>query len=262
MSCGVSSKATLKNWAALGSLSRPASISVHRAPSRVPACVLLGVLTSALLHGLPFSLSAFVPGRMEAEDSSGCCTRRSLSTSLTGLVTGLLPMQMPVHSDEVPTPELDKLLKDKEASVRSAEAELSRSKILLDQEKKLQKREKAILGSDDLEGEVKLENEEGKLESKDRAEEKRLLQEEKKLDENRARLLAEEEKLIKKSRELADEEDKLEAVLKSLRADEGELAEGEVRLQADEQRIRLKRRDRALRLSSIIDVAKKLQEDR
>jgi len=188
-----------------------------------------------------------------------------LSISLTGLVTGQLPTHIPVHAEErqrVPAAELDRFFKEKGVSVQRAEVEMSKSQELLEQEKKLQTREKAILGGDDLEGEVRLEDQERILETKVRNEEKRLLEEEKKLSENRALLLAEEEKLIRKSRELADEEDKLEAVLMKLRTNEEELVEGEVRLQKDEQRIRLKRRDRALRLSSLVDVAKKLQEER
>jgi len=177
-------------------------------------------------------------------------------------------MQIPVHgadeqAERVPTPQqLDKFLQANEASTRRAEVEMSRSQTLLDQEKKLQKREKAILGGDDLEGEMRLEDQERNLKAKERDEQRRLLDEEKKLGATRALLLAEEEKLIRKSRELADEEDKLEAVLRKMRADEEELAEGELRLQADEQRIRLKRRDRALRFSSLYEVAKKLQEQR
>eukprot|EP00419_Tripos_fusus_P004314 CAMPEP_0172685514 /NCGR_PEP_ID=MMETSP1074-20121228/20293_1 /TAXON_ID=2916 /ORGANISM="Ceratium fusus, Strain PA161109" /LENGTH=201 /DNA_ID=CAMNT_0013504671 /DNA_START=113 /DNA_END=718 /DNA_ORIENTATION=+ len=201
---------------------------------------------------------------MPAEDSVDCCTRRAWSTSLTGWVTGLFPMQTLVHGAEearsdVPTPELNKLLADKTNSVRRAEVELSRAQILFEQEKRLQKREKAILGSNDLEGEIRLEDQERSLARKDSDEEKRLLNEEKKLSENRLLLLAEEEKLLRKSRELAEEEDKLEAVLKTLRADEEELAEGTVKLQTDEQRIRVKRRDRALRISSLLDVAEKLR---
>jgi len=265
VSCSASSKASLKNQDACSSWLQPRGVPAQRAPTLLPACVLLGVLTSALLHGLPYSSSAFVPGRMEAEDSAGCCMRRSL-TCLTGLVTGLLPMQIPVHgadeqAERVPKPQqLDKFLQAKEVSTRRAEVEMSRSQTLLDQEKKLQKREKAILGGDDLEGEMRLEDQEQNLKAKESDEERRLLDEEKKLGATRALLLAEEEKLIRKSRELADEEDKLEAVLRKLRADEEELAEGELRLQADEQRIRLKRRDRGLRFSSLYEVAKKLQE--
>jgi len=268
VSCSVSSKASLKNQDAFSSWLQPRGIPAQRASTLLPACVLLGVLTSALLHGLPYSSSAFVPGIMEAEDSAGCCMRRSLSTCLTGLVTGLLPMQIPVHgadeqAERVPKPQqLDKFLQANEASTRRAEVEMSRSQTLLDQEKKLQKREKAILGGDDLEGEMRLEDQERNLKAKERDEQRRLLDEEKKLGATRALLLAEEEKLIRKSRELADEEDKLEAVLRKLRADEEELAEGELRLQADEQRIRLKRHDRALRFSSLYEVAKKLQEQR
>jgi len=189
-----------------------------------------------------------------------------LSISLTGLVTGLIPDHMPLHAEEqrqrVPTVELDRFLKENGVSVQLVEVEMSKSQALLDQEKKLQTREKAILGSDDLKGEMRLEDQERFLETKVRDEEKRLLEAKRKLSENRALLLDKEEKLIRKSRELADEDDKLEAVLKKLRTDEEELIEGEVRLQKDEQRIRLKRRDRALRPSSLVDVAKKLQEER